>query len=93
MAGESIRDVFDLSVIYENEDADAVCAELAKRGVGLLNAPMDRNGERALPVFTTPDGHIWEVAQQLPDAAHSGNPRTDRRSSDTPEHVVTRTSM
>jgi hypothetical protein len=48
-------------VIYEDEDADAVCAELAKRGVGLLNAPMDRNGECALPVFTTPDGHIWEV--------------------------------
>ena len=50
------------------DDADAVCAELATRGVELLNGPMNREWGMRTASFTDPDGHIWEVAQQLPEA-------------------------
>ena len=49
------------------DDADAVSAELAKRGVELLNGPMDREWGVRTASFTDPDGHIWEIAQKLPD--------------------------
>jgi catechol 2,3-dioxygenase-like lactoylglutathione lyase family enzyme len=54
---------FQLTVWVEN--TDAVCAELESRGVGLLNGPMDREWGVRTASFTDPDGHIWEVAQQL----------------------------
>jgi catechol 2,3-dioxygenase-like lactoylglutathione lyase family enzyme len=50
------------------DDADAVCAELATRGVELLNGPMDRAWGMRTASFTDPDGHIWEIAQKLPGA-------------------------
>jgi catechol 2,3-dioxygenase-like lactoylglutathione lyase family enzyme len=50
------------------DDADAVCAELAKRGVELLNGPMNREWGLRTASFNDPDGHIWEVAQQIPQA-------------------------
>ena len=46
-------------------DTEAVCAELASRGVELLNGPMDREWGVRTASFKDPDGHIWEVAQQL----------------------------
>jgi catechol 2,3-dioxygenase-like lactoylglutathione lyase family enzyme len=48
------------------DDADAVCAELARRGVELLNGPMNREWGMRTASFTDPDGHIWEIAQTLP---------------------------
>lgn len=51
------------------EDADAVCAELARRGVALLNGPMNRPWRARTASFTDPGGHIWEIAQVLPKAA------------------------
>jgi lactoylglutathione lyase len=50
------------------DDADAVCAELATRGVALLNGPMNREWGMRTASFTDPDGHIWEIAQELPGA-------------------------
>jgi lactoylglutathione lyase len=47
------------------DDADAVCAELATRGVALLNGPMDRAWGMRTATFTDPDGHIWEIAQEF----------------------------
>jgi lactoylglutathione lyase len=47
------------------DDADAVCAELAKRGVELLNGPLDREWGMRTAAFADPDGHVWEVAQEL----------------------------
>ncbi|MDB5057360.1 MAG: glyoxalase [Chloroflexi bacterium] len=44
------------------DDVDAVCAELAKRGVKLLNGPMDRPWGIRTASFSDPDGHIWEIA-------------------------------
>lgn len=47
------------------DDTDAACAELASRGVTLLNGPVDREWGVRTAGFTDPDGHIWELAQQL----------------------------
>ena len=49
------------------EDVDAVCAELESRGITLLNGPMNREWGVRTTSFTDPDGHIWEVAQELPE--------------------------
>jgi lactoylglutathione lyase len=50
------------------DDADAVSAELSKHGVELLNGPMNREWGVRTASFTDPDGHIWEIAQKLPEA-------------------------
>jgi catechol 2,3-dioxygenase-like lactoylglutathione lyase family enzyme len=47
------------------EDADAACADLAVRGVELLNGPMNREWGMRTAALADPDGHIWEVAQEL----------------------------
>lgn len=52
------------------EDTDSVCNDLEARGVSLVNGPMDRPWGVRTAAFADPDGHVWEVAQQLPrDAA------------------------
>jgi catechol 2,3-dioxygenase-like lactoylglutathione lyase family enzyme len=50
----------------EVPDVDAVCAELAQRGVTLLNGPMNRPWGLRTASFTDPSGHVWELAQPLP---------------------------
>jgi len=47
-------------------DVDAMCEELASRGVKLLNGPMNRPWGIRTASFTDPSGHIWEIAQDLP---------------------------
>jgi catechol 2,3-dioxygenase-like lactoylglutathione lyase family enzyme len=47
------------------EDVDAMCAELARRGVELLNGPMDRPWGIRTASFRDPGGHIWEIAKSL----------------------------
>jgi lactoylglutathione lyase len=49
------------------DDADGTCVELAKRGVELLNGPIDRPWGVRTAAFSDPDGHIWEIAQRLPE--------------------------
>ena len=53
------------------DDVDAICGELAKRGVHLLNGPMDRPWGIRTASFADPGGHIWEIAQDLPSADES----------------------
>jgi len=48
------------------DDVDAACAELAARGVELLNGPMNRPWGIRTASFADPGGHIWEYAQRLP---------------------------
>lgn len=48
------------------DDVDAVCAELAKRGVTLLNGPVNRPWGIRTASFTDPSGHIWEIAGDMP---------------------------
>jgi len=52
---------FQLTV--DVDDADATCAELAKRGVELLNGPIDRAWGVRTAVFKDSPGHIWEIAK------------------------------
>jgi catechol 2,3-dioxygenase-like lactoylglutathione lyase family enzyme len=47
----------------EVDDVDAKCAELRRRGVVLLNGPMDRPWGIRTASFRDPAGHIWEIAQ------------------------------
>ena len=44
------------------DDVDAMCAELTRRGVDLLNGPMDRPWGIRTASFRDPGGHIWEIA-------------------------------
>ena len=44
------------------DDVDAMCAELARRGVKLLNGPIDRPWGVRTATFRDPGGHIWEIA-------------------------------
>jgi len=55
---------FQLSIFVD--DLDAVCAELAKKGVDLINGPLDRPWGVRTITFADPGGHIWEIAQDLP---------------------------
>ena len=45
------------------DDVDAMCAQLAERGVELLNGPMDRPWGIRTASFQDPAGHIWEIAK------------------------------
>lgn len=45
------------------DDVDAMCAELTRRGVQLLNGPMDRPWGIRTASFRDPGGHIWEIAE------------------------------
>jgi catechol 2,3-dioxygenase-like lactoylglutathione lyase family enzyme len=44
------------------DDVDATCADLAARGVKLLNGPMDRPWGVRTATFADPAGHVWEIA-------------------------------
>jgi catechol 2,3-dioxygenase-like lactoylglutathione lyase family enzyme len=48
------------------DDTYAVCEELARRGIELLNGPIDRPWGLRTAAFADPDGHIWEVAAKIP---------------------------
>jgi catechol 2,3-dioxygenase-like lactoylglutathione lyase family enzyme len=50
------------------DDVDAVCAEIAGRGVQPLTGPADRDWGMRTATFADPGGHIWEIAQELPSA-------------------------
>ena len=47
------------------DDTDAACRELGRRGIELLNGPMDRPWGLRTAAFADPDGHVWEVAAEI----------------------------
>jgi len=51
---------FQLTVWVGN--ADAVCADLAERGVEILTGPQDRPWGVRTASFVDPDGFLWEIA-------------------------------
>jgi catechol 2,3-dioxygenase-like lactoylglutathione lyase family enzyme len=44
------------------DDVDATCADLAARGVDLLNGPIDRPWGIRTAAFQDPAGNVWEIA-------------------------------
>ncbi|KXK16081.1 MAG: glyoxalase/bleomycin resistance protein/dioxygenase [Chloroflexi bacterium OLB14] len=55
------RFVFTIEV----DDVDAMCADLATRGVKLLNGPMNRPWGVRTASFIDPGGYIWEIAKSI----------------------------
>jgi catechol 2,3-dioxygenase-like lactoylglutathione lyase family enzyme len=53
------RFVFTIDV----DDVDAMCEALTRRGVKLLNGPMDRPWGIRTASFRDPGGYIWEIAK------------------------------
>ncbi|HLO34704.1 MAG TPA: VOC family protein [Candidatus Deferrimicrobium sp.] len=51
---------FQLTI--EVDDVDAMCEQLRRRGVELLNGPLDRPWGVRTASFRDPGGHIWEIA-------------------------------
>jgi catechol 2,3-dioxygenase-like lactoylglutathione lyase family enzyme len=45
------------------DDVDATCVELERRGVELLNGPIDRPWGIRTASFIDPAGHIWEISK------------------------------
>jgi len=64
VAGQDAGSRFQLTIGVD--DTDAVCEDLASRGVQLLNGPIDRPWGMRTAAFADPDGHIWEVAAKIP---------------------------
>ena len=54
-----VRFQFTLGV----DDVDATCDELRRRGVELLNGPLDRPWGIRTASFRDPGGHVWEIAR------------------------------
>ena len=52
-----------LQITIGVNDVDETCVELARRGVDLLNGPMDRPWGVRTASFVDPGGHIWEIAK------------------------------
>ena len=63
VAGRDSGSRFQLSIWVD--DVDAACAALEQRGVKLLTGPVDREWGMRVATFTDPDGHSWELAQEL----------------------------
>ena len=47
------------------KSCDAACADLAAKGIVLLNGPIDRPWGRRTAAFADPAGNVWEVAEEL----------------------------
>jgi catechol 2,3-dioxygenase-like lactoylglutathione lyase family enzyme len=54
-----VRFQFTLGV----DDVDAMCDELRRRGVELLNGPLARPWGIRTASFRDPGGHVWEIAK------------------------------
>jgi catechol 2,3-dioxygenase-like lactoylglutathione lyase family enzyme len=48
------------------DDADALCAELAERGVSIVYGPIDRPWGVRNAGFRDPDGHLWGFSADIP---------------------------
>ena len=63
VADEASGTRFQLTIWVD--DADATYAELASRGADFINGPMDREWGMRTAALADPDGHIWEIAENI----------------------------
>ena len=68
---EGVRDDCAAEERWRVDDANVACAELAQRGVELINGPVNRGLGMRTAAFSDPDGHIWEIAEELSPAEGS----------------------
>ena len=54
----SARSMFTINV----QDVDAICEQLIRNGVKILNGPVDRPWGPRTAAFADPAGHVWEIA-------------------------------
>jgi catechol 2,3-dioxygenase-like lactoylglutathione lyase family enzyme len=59
MAGSRFQLTLDV------DDVDAMSGALARKGVTLLNGPIDRPWGVRTASFMDPAGHIWEIAKRI----------------------------
>jgi catechol 2,3-dioxygenase-like lactoylglutathione lyase family enzyme len=48
------------------DDADALAAALAERGVAIIYGPVDRPWGVRTAAFRDPDGHLWSFSADIP---------------------------
>lgn len=48
------------------DDTDALCTELAERGVSIVYGPIDRPWGVRNAAFRDPDGHLWGFSADIP---------------------------
>jgi lactoylglutathione lyase len=70
-AGRPAAGTHEGSVTLLVEDVDRVHRELAGRGVTFLGAPTDRPWGQRTAYFHDPDGHLIEIATNLPRAGRT----------------------
>jgi lactoylglutathione lyase len=51
------------------DDADALHADLAGRGISFFQKPTDQPWGMRTAYFKDPDGHVWEIAQPVKRSA------------------------
>jgi lactoylglutathione lyase len=56
-----VRALYTINV----EDAYATASELKRKGVAILNGPIDRPWGRRTAAFADPAGNVWEIAQVI----------------------------
>ena len=56
---------FQLAIFVD--DADALCADLAERGVSIVYGPVDRPWGVRNAGFRDPDGHLWAFSADIPE--------------------------
>lgn len=73
VAEQSVGSRIQLTI--DVDDVDARCADLATRGVELLNGPMNRSWGIRTASFVDPGGHIWEIAGPIPSTGEGSEVR------------------
>ncbi len=61
---QALQGVGQFAIIVD--DLDAVRPDLDRAGVAPLSGPDDRPWGMRTLTFADPDGHVWEIAQELP---------------------------
>jgi lactoylglutathione lyase len=70
-AGRPASGSHEGSVTLVVEDVDRVHRDLSSRGVAFLGSPKDRSWGQRTAYFQDPDGHLIEIATNLPRAGRT----------------------
>jgi lactoylglutathione lyase len=54
-----------VQLAFRVQDADALCSELAERGIPIVYGPVDRPWGVRSAAFVDPDGHVWQFSSDI----------------------------